>query len=118
MFSKNFGEVSGFFINCFCCSRHLLEKTIKRKKMKKVSTHPFIEMHTLEYKEKSKYSFAFRIVAFQKKLPVQPRRPRSLSRLRPASTSEIVEDHIGQARGRVRYRDTASELHGENFFVI
>ena len=51
----------------------------------------------------------------------QPRRPRSLSRLRPASAEfpasvEIVEDHIGQARGRVRYRDTtASALHGENF---
>ena len=45
----------------------------------------------------------------------QPRRPRSASRLRPASTSEIVEDHIGQARGRVRYRDTASDPHGEAF---
>lgn len=54
----------------------------------------------------------------------QPRRPRSLSRLRPASAEfpasvEIVEDHIGQARGRVRYRDTtASALHSENFFRI
>ena len=51
----------------------------------------------------------------------QPRRPRSVSRLRPASAEfpasvEIVEDHIGQARGRVRYRDsTASALHGEKF---
>ena len=51
----------------------------------------------------------------------QPRRPRSASRLRPASAEfpasvEIVEDHIGQARGRVRYRDsTASALHGEKF---
>ena len=43
----------------------------------------------------------------------QARRPHSLSRLRPASC-EIVEDHIGQARGRVRYRDTASAtVHGE-----